>query len=64
MSANTDDLSIGRIVRYTDPDGQARDAIVTDLRFDGDVTEVGIEIGIALAPETRWVRPESLSIPR
>jgi hypothetical protein len=54
------DLSIGRIVRYTDPAGQPHDAIV-----DGVVNgKVGIKYRPRITPMSLWVRPESLSIPR
>jgi hypothetical protein len=54
------DLSIGRIVRYTDPAGQPHDAIV-----DGVVNgKVSIKYRPRAVPMALWVRPESLSIPR
>jgi hypothetical protein len=54
------DLSIGRIVRYTDPDGNNHDAII-----DGVVNErVSIKYRPRITPMSLWVRPESLSIPR
>ena len=57
---NTHILSIGRIVRYTDPTGTPHDAIV-----DGVVNgKVSIKYRPNIIPMALWVRPESLSIPR
>lgn len=57
---DTTPLSIGRIVRYTDPDGYQHDAIV-----DGVVNgKVSIQVRTRIIPMALWVKPQSLSIPR
>ena len=57
---NTRTLSIGRIVRYTDSDGQAHDAIVQAVVN----RRVSIQFWPRFTPMALWVKPQSLSIPR